>query len=717
MKNKTLKLFTILLVILTFSCGKYEPFIHETLQQNTNKTEPEKTPEPEKEPEAISVLMNAGNKCELLEHVSRGDATVFSFETEKEEWKTITIQNKYIKAIEDKEFECNVTFYNDKKTTLRLSTSIALSLEDNTVAYGYPGDIVDIPFTVTKKGFGYETIKFQTSRNASIKEYNTETGEGTISVITRDQMGAERDEWVNIYNGRSAKNYDIKTHSYSFKLTAEDITLDGEQKSTATVSYCVETDVPDYQIILALDDETLFEIDDNAIIAKEDNKTGDERSVTLHLSETSGKFPETTCTVTQVSLLPTNPEGCVPFTDWAFKKACVEIADTNSDGEVSFDEASVIKELNISNKGIKNLDGIEYFNHIEKLDCSYNKINRFDFSDPGTFAALKDLNLYKNETGDRYTLNINGCYVGTNFSYVDINGTSNTGYSDRPKYYESTDFSYNGNELLYKHSKGKGIVIQLISVGLLDVDYAAGAGYDIANAYIDKLFSYEPFASLKEYFDIYLVKSVAPNTEYDGHRDYIQYTVEPFTSSKKFTIDCFITQIQNNHEINTTVAMGGLPDDPWRAYASCGFPQDAIIHLGNKRRTFPSKPDYTITHEFGHAVGKLADQYVEGNKKAGNSYNSSKTSDPEKVPWKQFFQIENYTGRVGIYENKRGYFPSPKSIMAGDTDYFDSPSRWGIYANTIMAGNMEGFDTESLDKDAIWQQFLEYDIINNDIPY
>lgn len=706
------QLLALCLLFFAFSCGKYEPFIRETLQQNTNKTEPEKTPEPEKEPEAISVLMNAGNKCELLEHVSNGDATVFSFETDKEEWKAITIQNKYIKAIEDKEFECNVTFYNDKKTTLRLSTSIALSLEENTVAYGYPSDVVDIPFTVTKKGFGYETIKFQTSRNASIKEYNTETGEGTISVVTRDQMGAERDEWVNIYNGRSAKNYDIKTHSYSFKLTADDITLDGEQKSTATVSYSVETDVPSYHIILTLDDETLFEIDNNAVIAKEDNNTGEERSATLHLSETSGKFPETTCTVTQVSLLPTNPEGCVPFTDWAFKKACVEIADANGDGEVSFEEASAIKELNISNKGVKNLDGIEYFNHIEKLDCSYNNINKFDFSDPGSFARLKDLNIFENKIVGSYYLNTSGCYVGTKFTFKGLNNLSGPGITDEPKYYESTDFSYNGNELLYEHSKGKGIVIQLISVGLLDVDYAAGAEYEIANTYIEKLFSYEPFASLKEYFDIYLVKSVAPNTKQDG-KNADKYTVEDYWISRKFTIDCWITVLQYHND-----------EEPGRAFVPFSvqetlYPKTSSVQLENKRRAFPSMPDYTITHEFGHALGELDDQYEEKDRKGHFfTYNCSRSEDPSEMPWRRFFEIDNYKDRVGVYTNTRGIFPSPKSIMSGGANYFDSPSRWGIYANTIMAANMEGFfNIDSIDKEAIWQQFLEYDVINNSIPY
>ncbi|MCR2822007.1 polysaccharide deacetylase family protein [Lederbergia panacisoli] len=53
-----------------------------------------------------------------------------------------------------------------------------------------------------------------------------------------------------------------------------------------------------------------------------------------------------------------------------------------------------IKELDLSNKGIKNLDGIQYFLNVEKLDISNNAIS--DFSLLKKLQRLKHLNIANN---------------------------------------------------------------------------------------------------------------------------------------------------------------------------------------------------------------------------------------------------------------------------------------------------------------------------------
>jgi len=63
------------------------------------------------------------------------------------------------------------------------------------------------------------------------------------------------------------------------------------------------------------------------------------------------------------------------FTDPAFKTALlshVPNIDTNFNNEIEINEAQVITDLNISDKGVNSIDGIENFISLNTLDCSLN---------------------------------------------------------------------------------------------------------------------------------------------------------------------------------------------------------------------------------------------------------------------------------------------------------------------------------------------------------
>ena len=70
----------------------------------------------------------------------------------------------------------------------------------------------------------------------------------------------------------------------------------------------------------------------------------------------------------------------VVFEDPVFKAYCVENFDTDGDGEISFDEASVPLEIQVSDMGINSLKGIEYFTNINILECSVNELTSLDVS-------------------------------------------------------------------------------------------------------------------------------------------------------------------------------------------------------------------------------------------------------------------------------------------------------------------------------------------------
>ncbi len=84
----------------------------------------------------------------------------------------------------------------------------------------------------------------------------------------------------------------------------------------------------------------------------------------------------------------------IAFADANFKKALIEHTnpiDTNTDGEISEDEANVVKELRIDSKSITDLSGIEYFTELTHLWCRNNQLTTLDVS-----KNTKLTNLYCN---------------------------------------------------------------------------------------------------------------------------------------------------------------------------------------------------------------------------------------------------------------------------------------------------------------------------------
>ena len=66
--------------------------------------------------------------------------------------------------------------------------------------------------------------------------------------------------------------------------------------------------------------------------------------------------------------------------DVEFRWYCRYYYDTNEDGRLSFEEARAVTKMNISNKEIESLKGLEYFTSLTYLDCSTNSLNTLDLS-------------------------------------------------------------------------------------------------------------------------------------------------------------------------------------------------------------------------------------------------------------------------------------------------------------------------------------------------
>lgn len=91
-----------------------------------------------------------------------------------------------------------------------------------------------------------------------------------------------------------------------------------------------------------------------------------------------------------------------PFIAWSM--ASSSSVDTNGDGEIQVSEAQAIKWLDVKSSNISSLTGIEAFNNLIYLDCSYNQLSSLNVSN---LTSLNNLNCRYNQL--QSLLNISNC--------------------------------------------------------------------------------------------------------------------------------------------------------------------------------------------------------------------------------------------------------------------------------------------------------------------
>ena len=615
-------------------------------------------------------------------------------------------------------------------------TAPDVTFPDGNDRLAYTGEITTITFHA--EGDDLDSASVTTDdRSEAECTFDNKTGNGTVSITLKNSVSSTL-VTLKVESTRDGEKTvsesQIRVTAYYLDIKApKQITMNGEEGETQPYTYTVKTNVPEgeYTIVLSVDVDWLA-ANENEIRSLEENRTDDVRSATVSIRDEAGRFRTVTTTVTQDSTKPEPKEGCVPFDSWAFKKAAVAQGDTDGDGELSFEEATKVKTLDISNLGIKTVEELKYFNRLEKLDCSGNRIKDLNLGDVRSFAFLRDIDARNND--DHIVIEYGGCWSGFGFMlkyingrYYDFQGTlKNTSAWGT---YESTDFTQAGIEKLQTHTKGKGIILCFDTRMQYDLDYMSGAARSWMQVNLDGLFSKEPFKTLRDYFDIYYCK----------YLDEVGYGTNPETLKYQEEIKI---NYEECSEFTVCVKMeptGSMPNTTFFDKGSKPYigPQHNSIFTEYPRKVFPIIQDdgfhiwdiddfkrdvaYTICHEAGHCIGGLADQY-----KAKNNHpclNFSYSGNPEDVEWKMFLDHPKYKERVGIYELYEGYFyPSPTSVMHSDSEYdfYDSPSRFSIFEDIIQFANMEktpfgGIWT--IPDEKIWQMFLEYDVINDDLPY
>lgn len=275
----------------------------------------------------------------------------------------------------------------------------------------------------------------------------------------------------------------------------------------------------------------------------------------------------------------------------------------------------------------------------------------------------------------------------------------------------STDFSRDGEvDTLQLHSQGKqGVPVVIMGDGFIDRDIESGR-YDKAMQEAYKyLFSLEPMASLKNYFDVYTIKAVsldnvispatetAFSTEFDPAGSTLikgddkkceAYAKKVITDEKRMD-DALVLVILNDGRYAGTCNLGVVAPIN-------GAPRGlsiAYIPMVDEKK-YSISFEQVLHHEaIGHGLGKLDDEYgsesdyYEGNgsildnAEALAEFRSFQTyfallnvtleSEIEKAPWYDFYSDKNKyyaSEELGVYEGastfpKGAYRPTYESLM------------------------------------------------------
>ena len=99
----------------------------------------------------------------------------------------------------------------------------------------------------------------------------------------------------------------------------------------------------------------------------------------------------------------------VNIPDANFKNALLTqsfVIDTNGDGEISFAEAAVVTYLNLDEKNISNMTGIEAFVNLGIMDCNGNLFTSIDLSQNTELSILHMSSLYLTSLDIRYNVKL-----------------------------------------------------------------------------------------------------------------------------------------------------------------------------------------------------------------------------------------------------------------------------------------------------------------------
>ncbi|TGY07743.1 M64 family metallopeptidase [Bacteroides muris (ex Afrizal et al. 2022)] len=282
-------------------------------------------------------------------------------------------------------------------------------------------------------------------------------------------------------------------------------------------------------------------------------------------------------------------------------------------------------------------------------------------------------------------------------------------------------------KVLQRHSKGNGVPIVIMGDGFLDCDIEIDTKdnyyYKMMEKAMENFFSEEPVQSLREYFDVWMVTAVSQNNAFGGaYSTRFSCKLEGGGSTgitgnhtlvKEYA--ALVPELQANPNLlNEVMVIVVLNTEEYAGTTYFGFANMGEFAIGYC--PIINGPDdemfrRVLCHEcIGHGFTKLLDEYsyeqygtipateIEKNRRMqqqlGWAMNVDFTNNREEVLWKHFLNDKRYQGKdfygetLGVYEGACTYWrgawrPTLESMMRSNTHGFNAPSREAIYKRVM----------------------------------
>ena len=335
-------------------------------------------------------------------------------------------------------------------------------------------------------------------------------------------------------------------------------------------------------------------------------------------------------------------------------------------------------------------------------------------------------------------INKSGGFVSDIFFWYGENDVMPTYQEEKdPNLYYSSDYSKDGTiKTIQTASSGSGVDIVLMGDAYSDRLIADGTYDNDMQKVIDAIFTFEPYKSLKELFNVYIVYAVSENevvgkstalATYDVRSGYGAIGSEDSglqeVYTRKATSKIDFREVTPIIVLNSSVSDGAVWTVLYHAQDDYLNDYNWDDYHGGESVAYVSGPnnsdfEYTVRHECGHALGQLADEYITYNQgidsyskqqlQWGMNYGQWKNIDftnvAESVKWKPFIFDSRYSNSgIGIYEGGAQYLtgvwrPTENSIMNNDANgQYNAPSREAIFyrINKIAYGKSWQYDYET----------------------
>lgn len=387
---------------------------------------------------------------------------------------------------------------------------------------------------------------------------------------------------------------------------------------------------------------------------------------------------------------------------------------------------SVLENLNLGSNRLEGSipESIGNLSHLYFLNLMGNNLTGNLPATMSKLANLQYVDLCKNRLSGVIPDEVLNCDWWSRLGYENII-YQQPGYELTFPLYESSDYSMDGTVFtLQNHSVGNGLKVVIMGEAYSDRMIDDGTYRKHVEQAMEAFFSEEPYASFRDYFDVYGLYVVSPN-EVLGMNT-------AFGTSVEFDRGTFVTNSEpviryvsnmketNNQSADVTTIILMNTDANFRA--NCWMYSDGFCAAFCSYNGTDEEALLQIVHHeaCGHGFGKLADEYIEyegayptpsaivNDHQRNWSMNVDVTNDPQEIAWSYFLTDTRYQNEgIGIFEGAN-YYPygiyraTENSIMRYNTGGFNAPSRQSIYRRIMeKSGGVYSFEN-----------FLEYDEIN-----